>query len=142
MNGESKEDRDLTRFKLRVLVADDTVFNQQIIKRLLNKWGVEVKVVNNGKEAVTAFIDEEFDLIIMDVKMPEMDGFEATRKIREAEKKSGKHTPIIAMTASSAEEDKERCLASGMDGYVPKPLDSDQLYELIQSFVMNRRENQ
>jgi PAS domain S-box-containing protein len=126
---------DLKTLDLNVLVAEDTLFNQQFIKRLLGKWGIDAKIVGNGKEAVKASMTEDFDFIFMDVQMPEMDGFEATRTIREREQQAGKHTPIIAMTAHAMKGDRERCLEAGMDAYVPKPISSKRLLETIQGLL-------
>jgi two-component system, sensor histidine kinase and response regulator len=120
---------------LKILVAEDTLFNQKYIRRLLDKWGYEAIIVNNGKEAVNAMSTDKYDLIFMDVQMPEMDGFEATQKIREYEKKNDVHTPIIAMTAHAMKGDKERCIEAGMDAYVPKPISPKILMETIQELV-------
>jgi CheY-like chemotaxis protein len=111
-------------FRLRVLLAEDNLVNQKLISRLLQKLGHDVKVVENGFEAIQALAAEEFDLVAMDMQMPVMDGLEAVRKIREKEKISGQHIPIVAMTANAFEEDKRRCIEAGMDGYLIKPVNS------------------
>ena len=100
-----------------MLLAEDNPVNQKLAVRLLEKMGHVASVAHNGKEAVSE-IAPNIDLILMDVQMPEMDGFEATRTIRESEKITGEHMPIIAMTAYAMQEDREKCLKSGMDGYL------------------------
>jgi len=119
-----------SRRPLRILLAEDNKVNQIVASRLLEKRGHAVVVVASGKEALAA-LDAPgsvgFDLILMDVQMPEMDGFEATAAIRAREKSTGGHLPIIAMTAHAMKGDEERCLAGGMDGYVSKPIQIDQL---------------
>jgi len=100
--------------------------------RLLEKRGHQVTVVNTGRQAVAAAFEQSFDAILMDVQMPEMDGFEATAAIREKEKSSGTHRTIIAMTAHAMKGDRERCLGAGMDGYVSKPLQPDALYAAVE----------
>ena len=111
-----------TRHRLKVLLAEDNAVNQLLASRILESLGHHATVVSNGREALAAVGAGDFDLIVMDVQMPEMDGFEATAEIRELEKSSGKHIPIIAMTAHAMKGDRERCLAAGMDGYVSKPI--------------------
>ncbi len=125
--------------RLRVLVAEDTLFNQKFISRLLERWGHQATIVQNGVEALATFSKGSFDLILMDVQMPEMDGFEATAGIREIEKEQGRHIPIIAMTAHAMKGDRERCLAAGMDDYVPKPISSDALHNSIKT-LMSRQD--
>jgi len=115
------------RARLRILLAEDNMVNQ----RLTVKYQVEV--AGNGKEAVAAFERETFDLILMDVQMPEMDGFEATALIREKEKKTGGHIPIIAMTAHAMKGDRERCLDAGMDEYVSKPIRPQAVVDAIEA---------
>ena len=99
--------------------------------RLLEKRGHTVTVAGNGKEALAALEQQSFDLVLMDVQMPEMDGFEATATIREKEKHSGSHLPVIAMTAHAMVGDRERCLAAGMDDYITKPIRTDELTSLL-----------
>ncbi len=120
---------------LRILVAEDTPFNQKFITRLLGRWGHEPVIAENGQKALDIYSEDEFDLILMDVQMPEMDGFEATTAIRELEKQSGRKTPIIAMTAHAMKGDRERCLEVGMDDYVSKPISSDMLLASIQALT-------
>jgi PAS domain S-box-containing protein len=107
---------------LRILLVEDSVVNQKLSLALLKNWDHSVTIAGNGVEALTEFASSRFDLILMDVQMPKMDGLEATRKIRESEQQAGGHIPIIAMTAHAMKGDRERCLESGMDDYVSKPV--------------------
>ena len=120
---------------LRILLAEDHPINQDLAVRILERWGHVVTVANDGREAVEACKTEEFDLVLMDVQMPEMDGFAATAALRALEKPAGRHTPVIAMTAHAMEGDKERCLAAGMDGYVTKPIDRARLFRAIEEIT-------
>jgi two-component system, sensor histidine kinase and response regulator len=120
---------------LRVLVAEDNPVNQRLMVRLLEKRGHRAQVAGNGLEAVQALEKERFDLVLMDLQMPEMGGMEATEVIRKNEKGSGRHTPIIALTASTTLGDREKCLASGMDGYLAKPVRPLELEELLESYM-------
>jgi CheY-like chemotaxis protein len=106
----------------QILLAEDNLTNQKLAERLLTKRGHTVTIANNGKEALALLGARFFDFVLMDVQMPEMDGFETTAAIRAKEKSTGGHIVIIAMTANAMEGDKERCLAAGMDGYVSKPI--------------------
>jgi CheY-like chemotaxis protein len=115
----------------RILLAEDNPVNQVVAVRLLERRGHKVTVAANGREAVAALESERFDLVLMDVQMPEMDGFEATMAIRRAEAATGGHMPIFAMTAHAMKGDAERCVAAGMDGYLPKPIRPVDLYALV-----------
>ena len=106
--------------------------NQRLIARLLEKKGHTVMLAQNGREALDALEKQSFDIVLMDGQMPEMDGFEATKLIREKEKTTGAHLPIIALTAHAMQGDKARCLAAGMDAYVPKPLKLEDLFAVIE----------
>jgi CheY-like chemotaxis protein len=118
--------------KLRVLLAEDNVVNQAVAIGLLQELGHEVVIASNGKQAVAAFGKEPFDLVLMDVQMPEMDGFEATAQIRARQKAGGTTTPIVAMTAHAMKGDRERCIDAGMDEYLSKPVSAkDLLHALI-----------
>ncbi len=117
---------------LRVLLAEDNPVNQTLAVRLLEKRGHSVVVATNGKEALAALERQAFDLALMDVQMPEMDGFRATAAIRESEKATGRHLPIIALTAHAMKGDRERCLAADMDGYISKPIQAKELFETIE----------
>jgi PAS domain S-box-containing protein len=121
-----------TESPLRLLLAEDGIVNQKVATTFLEQRGHSVIVVNNGMEAVAAFEAEAFDAILMDVQMPEMDGFEATAAIRDKEKTTGNHIPIIAMTAHAMKGDRELCLAKGMDGYISKPIKKEVLYKTIE----------
>jgi two-component system, sensor histidine kinase and response regulator len=120
---------------LRVLVAEDNLTNQLIARRLLEVAGQQVTIVPNGRLAVEAVSSTEFDIVLMDVRMPEMDGIEATREIREREQATGRHIPIIAVTAQALLGDREECLAAGMDGYVTKPLRPRVLFDAIKAVI-------
>lgn len=117
---------------LEVLLAEDNAVNQLLAVKLLEKRGYKITVVNNGLEALAAVANRQFDLLLMDVQMPEMDGLEAAAAIRQAEAGTGRHLPIVAMTAHAMKGDEERCLAAGMDGYVPKPVVPSRLFETIE----------
>jgi CheY-like chemotaxis protein len=125
---------DLQRLNLRVLLAEDNVVNQKVACRILEKKGCAVAVAADGKQAVEAWEKGEFDLILMDVQMPEMDGFEASAAIRrrEAERADGRdRIPIIALTAHAMREDEERCASAGMDGFISKPIQVGALIAAI-----------
>jgi two-component system sensor histidine kinase/response regulator len=123
------------RGSLRILLAEDNVVNQRLTERLLQKQGHRVVVVGNGREAVNTLEDANWDIVLMDVQMPELDGFQATAVIREKERASGLHIPIVAMTAHAMKGDKERCLAAGMDGYISKPIRAESLINVIEAIV-------
>ncbi|MDL1956196.1 MAG: PAS domain S-box protein [Candidatus Desulfofervidus auxilii] len=127
----------LNNIPLRILVAEDNPVNQKLIVKILEKQGWQVTVANNGKEAVEITEKEDFDLVLMDIQMPKMDGLSATRAIREREKITGKHLPIIALTAHAFEEDKKECLAAGMDAYISKPIKIQKLFEIIENLFKN-----
>jgi two-component system sensor histidine kinase/response regulator len=120
------------RRQLNVLLAEDNAINRELVVRLLSKRGHSVMVAWNGKQAAAAVESQRFDLVLMDVQMPEMDGFEATALIREMEKPTGMHIPIIALTAHAMKGDRERCLAAGMDGYVSKPVQAEELIKAVE----------
>ena len=121
------------RRPLSILLAEDNTINQELAVRQLEKLGHSVAIANNGLEALGRLDERDFDLVLMDVQMPEMDGFEAASAIRRNEQGTGRHIPIIAMTAHAIEGDRERCLASGMDGYVPKPVRPRELFAAIEA---------
>ncbi len=128
-----------TPSQLRVLLAEDNLVNQDLATRLLKKRGHSVVIARNGREALEALAREPVDVVLMDVQMPEMDGLEATRAIREQERDTGKHVPIIALTARTMPEDPERCRQAGMDGYIPKPIQPTKLFSLMDSLVQESR---
>ena len=118
----------------RILLAEDGLVNQKVATALLTRRGHSVVIANNGLEALHHLQEQTFDLVLMDVQMPEMDGLEATQAIRSLEQQTGGHVPIIAMTAHAMKGDQERCLAAGMDGYLSKPIESDKLYAIVEGF--------
>ncbi len=115
-----------------ILLAEDSLINQKLAIGLLQRWGHRVTVANNGVEAVRLSAEQAFDLVLMDVQMPELDGLDATRQIRQREGPNGGHLPIIAMTAHAMKGDRELCLAAGMDGYLMKPIRAEQLFRQIE----------
>jgi two-component system, sensor histidine kinase and response regulator len=119
------------KFGLRVLLAEDNPINQKLAVVLLQKAGFSVDAVDNGAQALEKVQINEYNAVLMDVQMPEMDGFEATHQIRELEKTTGRHIPIIAMTAHAMQGDRERCLEAGMDDYVTKPLEPKVLFSAL-----------
>jgi two-component system, sensor histidine kinase and response regulator len=123
---------------LRILLAEDNLVNRKLVTRLLEKRGHTFVTVNNGQQAVDALQRARFDVVLMDVQMPEMDGFEATAAIRASERGTSRHTPIIAMTAHAMRGDRERCLEAGMDGYVSKPLQPKELMRVIEGVCAGR----
>jgi CheY-like chemotaxis protein len=124
---------------LRILLAEDNQVNQIVATRLAEKMGHSVVVAGNGQLALLLLATRPFDLVLMDVQMPEMDGLTATRKIRGSEQSTPFHLPIIAMTAHAMKGDRERCIAGGMDGYVSKPISGQLLEEEIATVMGKRR---
>jgi len=125
-NGSNSKDR------LRILLVEDNRVNQVLVSRVLAKQGHHVNIAGNGLEALSILEDNALDLVLMDIEMPEMDGLEATRTIREQERHSGKHMPIIAMTAHAMSGDRDKYVAAGMDAYISKPIDAKYLQEIIE----------
>ncbi len=126
---------------LHILLAEDSVINQRVAVGLLKRWGHDVDIVADGRDAVRALEEGDYELVLMDVHMPEMDGLEATAIVRRGEAETGRHIPIIAMTASAMKGDRERFLAAGMDEYVSKPFEPQVLREVIEVFANKRRAN-
>lgn len=124
---------------LRILLAEDSMVNQKLAMALLQRQGHTVVVASTGREAVTAFEPQKFDLVLMDVQMPEMDGMEATAAIRMKERRSSSHVPIIAMTAHALKGDRERCLEAGMDEYIAKPIHAKELFDTMTSALQSRQ---
>lgn len=125
------------RDKLKILLAEDNIINQKVATRFLEKMGHTVHIASDGIEVLSIMDTESFDVILMDVQMPNMDGFDATKTIREREKLSGTHIPIIAMTAYAMKGDMEKCLEVGMDEYVSKPINVKELEQAL-DVVKNR----
>jgi signal transduction histidine kinase/CheY-like chemotaxis protein/HPt (histidine-containing phosphotransfer) domain-containing protein len=123
---------------LRVLLVEDNPVNQRLATTLLEKRGHAVVLARNGREALARFQAEKFDVVLMDVQMPEMDGLQATAAIRDLESRSGSRTPIVGVTAHAMKGDRERCLAAGMDGYVAKPIRPELLFQAIDAHVRGR----
>lgn len=119
----------------RVLVVEDNVVNQRVAVRILEKLDCRADVAANGLEAVEALARSAYDCIFMDCQMPEMDGYEATAALRQRERRTAQHTPIIAMTANAMQGDRERCLAAGMDDYIGKPIKSGELLAMLRKWV-------
>jgi CheY-like chemotaxis protein len=130
-NGAASSVRPPTR-KVRVLLAEDNIVNQVVARKMLERSGHAVDCVTNGVQALARYQSQQYDLILMDVQMPQMDGCEATRRIRALEKERGGHVIIVALTAHVLKGDSEQCIRAGMDYYLSKPLRSHDLYELMQ----------
>ena len=118
-----------------VLLVEDNAVNRTLAKRLLQKRGFSVSIAVDGKQAIAAVQNAEFEVILMDIQMPEMDGFEATSEIRKGQENSGRRTPIIALTAHAMKEDRDRCLSAGMDAYVTKPIRPAELFSAIRTVL-------
>jgi CheY-like chemotaxis protein len=116
--------------KVRVLLAEDNLVNQKVALVMLKKLGIEADVVATGIEALDALMGVAYDLVLMDCQMPQMDGYEATRRIRERERGS-RRLPVVAMTANAMVGDRERCLEVGMDDHIPKPVRMDALHRAL-----------
>jgi two-component system, sensor histidine kinase and response regulator len=116
---------------ISVLLVDDSLANQKVIARMLEKQGHRVTFAQSGREALERFLNGRFDVILMDVKMPIMDGFQTAKAIREAERQSDTHTPIVALTASPAQDEQKKWLDLGMDAYMGKPINVDRLLALL-----------
>ena len=114
-----------------ILLAEDNPVNQRLVLRILEKHGCSVTVASDGREALQRLEEQDFDVVLMDVQMPQMDGFEATSQIRGKERRTGRHIPIIALTAHAMPRDRELCLQAGMDEYIAKPIHSKELVERL-----------
>jgi signal transduction histidine kinase/CheY-like chemotaxis protein len=125
---------------LRILVAEDNAVNQKLAQVLLQQMGHQVRVVGTGKEVLAALAEEPFDLVLMDVQMPDMDGIETTRALRARERDTGRHIPVVALTAHALATDRNQCLAAGMDAYLSKPLRRDELAKVIARLFPNGTE--
>jgi CheY-like chemotaxis protein len=118
-----------------ILVADDNIINQRVAVGLLQQMGLQAEVAKNGSEAIDKLHDGHFDLVLMDVQMPVMDGLEATRRIRSFESESGTHIPIIALTAGAMDGDRENCLNAGMDDFISKPIILKALTQILAKWL-------
>jgi CheY-like chemotaxis protein len=123
----------------KILLAEDEYINTTLAVTMLEQAGFEVVAVSNGQKAVEQWKNNFFDCILMDIQMPEMDGFEAVRRIREIERRTGGHIPIIAMTAHAGRDDRKTCLEAGMDDYIAKPIDRTTLINILASCVSMHR---
>jgi CheY-like chemotaxis protein len=121
------------RRRLQILLVEDSLMNQKLAVAILSKAGHQVTIASNGRESLDVWQSETFDVILMDIQMPEMDGLQATRAIRSQERSSGGNIPIIAMTANAIKGDRERCLEAGMNGYLSKPIHIKELLETLDS---------
>ena len=136
----SDSTRGSTTDKLCILLAEDNVVNQRLTVRLLEKRGHSVVVAADGAAALAAMEHDSFDLVLMDVHMPVMDGFQATATIRQREAVTGGHLPVIALTANAMKGDRERCLQGGFDDYVAKPIEAEQLLLTIERLIASALE--
>lgn len=138
-NGAQNNDHDVSLLKgMKVLLAEDNLVNQKVMKRFLERWEVEMKVVNNGKEAVDAIQESNFDMILMDLQMPEMDGYEATERIRKLDDPYKRKVPIVALTAAALKEVREHVYAAGMNDFVTKPFNPAELEQKLAQIVLNK----
>ena len=122
--------------KFKILLVEDNLTNQKLTVKILSKLSLNCDIAGNGVEAVEAYKSRDYDLVLMDCQMPEMDGYEATKQIRHIENTNGKnkHTPIIAITANAMAGDAEKCLNAGMDNYLSKPIDKSKLIDMISEY--------
>ncbi len=132
---DSRSDSPASTEHLRILVAEDDLFNQRVVRLMLGGHGHDVMLVGNGRQAVEAMHESLIDLVLMDVQMPELDGLQATAAIRRQEAGTGRHVPIIALTAHAQMEDRISCLAAGMDGFLTKPIRKEQLWQAINALL-------
>jgi CheY-like chemotaxis protein len=126
--------------QFRILLAEDNLVNQRLAVRMLERMGHRAVVALTGQEALNALRTEKFDLVLMDVQMPEMDGFAATREIRRSEQGRQKHIPVIAMTAHAMKGDRETCLEAGMDDYIAKPVNREELRQVIERVMKGKQQ--
>jgi two-component system sensor histidine kinase/response regulator len=120
----------------KILVAEDNYINQKLIKKLLHKKGYNTLVVEDGKKVIDVLQNQQYDVILMDIQMPIMDGYQATAYIREKERLTGEHIPIIGITAFAMESDRQKCFAIGMDDYLSKPFHKDDFYDVIEKHLI------
>jgi osomolarity two-component system sensor histidine kinase NIK1 len=121
---------------LKILLVEDNLLNQKVVMFNLRKYDYNITAVTNGLDALEAFKNNQFDLVLMDIMLPEMNGFEVTEKIRNFESKEGKNSvPIVALTANTLDNDREKCIKVGMNEYLSKPFTANELIEKIEKFV-------
>ncbi|MDZ7808299.1 MAG: response regulator [Gracilimonas sp.] len=138
-NGAQKKDHDVSLLKgMKILLAEDNLVNQKVMKRFLERWEVDMKVVNNGREAVEAIQESNFDMILMDLQMPEMDGYEATERIRKLDDPYKRKVPIVALTAAALKEVREHVYAAGMNDFVTKPFNPAELEQKLAQIMLNK----
>lgn len=130
-----RESQQPEELPLNILLAEDNTVNQRLAKRMLEKRGHKIDIVSNGQEAIDAVASSKYDVVLMDMQMPEMDGLEATQIIRRTEASNGHHIPIIALTANAMKRDRDACLAAGMDAYISKPINPEKLFEEIRKLI-------
>jgi CheY-like chemotaxis protein len=136
LNRNRRASDKIQRYSLRILVGEDNPVNQKLVARTLENFGHKVTLASNGREAVDAFIASPFDIVLMDVQMPVLDGLSATRMIREIESEAGtSHMPIVGLTAHALDSDRSRCLQAGMDAYLSKPFKPQELILLIEALA-------
>ncbi|MCB1215239.1 MAG: response regulator [Deltaproteobacteria bacterium] len=123
---------------MKILLAEDNLVNQKVAMGLLDRWGYEADLAPNGLEALNLWRSHDYDLILMDLQMPKMSGFECARAIRLEELAKGSHIPIVALTAHAMRGDRERCLNAGMDAYVPKPINPEELKQILEEFHVHK----
>jgi len=121
--------------RLRILVAEDHPFNQKLVENLLRRKGHDIRVANDGREALAALEQDNFDLMLLDVHMPGCDGFQVIEALRRREQATGGHLPVIALTARAMQSDRERCLQAGMNGYISKPVQPAHLAATVEKFL-------
>lgn len=120
-----------SKHKFSLLLVEDNVLNQRLVYLHLNRLGFSIDIANNGVEAIERYKENKYDFILMDLMMPIMNGFEATHCIRQLESSTGRHTPIIGLTANTFDADREKCLNRGMDEYLSKPFDINSFYKVL-----------
>ncbi|GAB4226876.1 MAG: hypothetical protein Tsb0021_03250 [Chlamydiales bacterium] len=123
---------------LKILLAEDYFINQELTRDILELMECSVDIVEDGNQAIEKYQENRYDLILMDIQMPNLDGFSAAREIRNIEKKTGAHIPIVALTANALSGDAEKCYAAGMDSYISKPLDPKKLEDLLKNYFRDK----
>ena len=123
--------------KLQLLIVEDDPISRIVLEKFARKKGWQVILAENGKEAIDAYRKQRFQAVLMDVQLPIIDGYKATGVIRQIESQTSMHTPIIAMTAYALKGDREKCLESGMDDYLSKPIDADEFYATVEKWTKN-----